>query len=90
MYVTVIIGFNYPTVENPFLDLNLLPYALCFHGLITCFCWSNITGVRGPRGKIKGEINSSMLKSKNQVTLFVNNSLYDFCSFETKYSKQKG
>ena len=31
-----------------------------------------------------------MLKSKNQVTLFVNNSFYDFCSFEKKYSKQKG
>ena len=48
--------------------------------------------IRGSQIKIKDEINVSVLKSKNRVTLLVNysyNSYYDFHSSENTYSKQK-
>ena len=44
---------------------------------------------RGPNKKSKNELDSSMLKSKNQVTLFVNYSYNSFHDFRSSESEQR-
>ena len=59
-----------------------IPYLTKYHNYVQLTIVYN----RGPEGN--QNFNSSMLKSKNQVTLFVNysyNSFYDFFSSENTY-----